>query len=325
MSGMILVKDRGRDHRISLIGGAIADVEMDDSTMNHLRRGDPFLMHSRAARLFELPRPHVTWEPGIDSGHRRELVDPVRVVLSGITGRRDLFEPRRLWERIPVASLSLSGDKLEALRRLPFTREEKTFLSRLEVPTPIPMIIWKRGLDPRHAGSLLVALNLLGVWKEEWEPGLLPRNSMAVEVLRAMATGVDDLELLGLEQSSTEEEVDRAFRRLSLLLHPDRMGHLPSTEARMAQEAFGGVSSAYSRLKRSRRSRPVRVPGEQVIARVNLSRKAPDTWMQTFEEATRSARNGNVARARAFALKSLGLDPPEEVRERIRQFLSRVA
>jgi len=325
LTGRITVRDRGRDHQVTVIDGAIADVLFADSTMNHLRRKDPFLMHSRAARLFELPRPHVIWEPGADPSHPHELLDPVRVVLSGVTGRRDLFDPRNLWERIPAQTLSIPGDKERVLSRLPFTREEKGFISSLAVPTPIPMILWKRGLDPRHAGALLVALNLLGVWGEKWRPGMLPRSSVAMQILRRVRSGVGDARVLGIAGDTSDEEIDRAFRRLSLELHPDRLAHLPEDEARVSREAFGEVNAAYGRLRRSRRSRPVRVPGAEVVARVDVHARRPDTWEQTYAEAANAHRGGDAARARAFALKTLGLDPPEEIRERIRRFLARVA
>jgi hypothetical protein len=325
MSGLVQIRDRGRIHLIKVVEGSIADVMVDDSTMNSARRLDPLTMHSRAARLFELPRPHILWSPTPMGTRESELVDPVRVVLSGVTGRRDLFDPRRLVERIPVQTLSISLEMLPAVRRMPLTREEIGFLSRLTIPTPIPMILWKRGLDPRHAGALVVALNLVGIWEGEWEPGLLPRATSAVRISRGIEARLTDAELLGVNDGASEQEMDRAFRRLSLELHPDRLGGLPEGEARLAEEAFRGVSAAYDRLRRTRRSRPVRVSGGEPVARVPLSRRAPDNWQETLEEALRSERDGNRSRARAFALKTLGLSPPSHARELVLDLVSRVA
>ncbi len=170
-----------------------------------------------------------------------------------------------------------------------------------------------------------MALNLVGLWEREWEPGLLPRISVAVKVLQAMDRGVSDRELLGVADDAGDSEMDRAFRRFSLELHPDRLVGMPDAEAGIATEAFGGVSAAYDRLKRSRRSRSVRDAGGEPLARVHLRRRSPDSWTETYEEAVRCYRSGDLARARAFATKTLGLSPPGDVRERILEMMSRVA
>ena len=323
-TGLIEVRDRGHIHKVSIRAGSIVDVAVDGSLVEQPRPYDPFPAYTKAASLFALPRPHIVWTPGLRDTRGRVL-DPMRVVLGGVTGRRDLFDPTVLVERIPVQTLSIPKHKMHLISELPLTRPEREFLHRLQVPTPIPMALWKRGLDPRYAGALIVALNLLGVWGSEWEPGLLPRLTAAVKILRRLQSSASDFDLLGVADDSDPRVTDKAFRRLSLDLHPDRVSRLPESEAKMAKTAFEGAASAYERIRRSRRSRPVRATSGEPVARVNLVKIQPSGWRELYTEAVSAHNAGNTVRARAFALKTLTMSPPKDARAKIMQIIARVA
>jgi hypothetical protein len=323
-TGLIEVQDRGHVHEISIRAGSIVDVTVDGSLVEQPRPHDPFPAYTKAASLFALPRPHIIWTPG-SMETRARVLDPMRVVLGGVTGRRDLFDPVVLLERIPVQTLSIPKHKTHLIEELPLTRREREFLYRLQVPTPIPMALWKRGLDPRYAGALIVALNLLGVWGSEWEPGLLPRLTAAVKILRRLQSSANDFDLLGITDDSNPRATDKAFRRLSLDLHPDRVSRLPKSEAKMAQTAFKGAASAYERIRSSRRSRPVRAPSADLVARVNLVKCRPSGWRELYTETLRARGAGNTVRARAFAIKTLAMSPPKDVRTEIMQIIACVA
>ena len=323
-TGLIEVRDRGHVHKISIRAGSIVDVAVDGSLVEQPRPYDPFPAYTKAASLFTLPRPHIVWTPGSKDARGRVL-DPMRVVLGGVTGRLDLFDPTTLVDRIPVQTLSIPKHKMHLIGELPLTRPEREFLHRLQVPTPIPMALWKRGLDPRYAGALIVALNLLGVWGSEWEPGLLPRLTAAVKILRRLQSSANDFDLLGVADDSDPRVTDKAFRRLSLDLHPDRVSRLPESEVKMAQIAFEGAASAYERIRNSRRSRPVRATSGEPLARVNLVKRRPSGWRELYTEAVRAHSAGNTVRARAFAIKTLAMSPPKDIRSEIMQIIARVA
>ncbi len=323
-SGWIDVGDRDRVHRIRVVEGAIAQVRL--ARNDGLRPADGAL-RQHAARLFSLPRPYPVWRPEAQGAVASGAIDPAAVVLAGVSSRSELFDPRALAERIPVETLVVPREVLGSARRfMPLSRADVAFLASLERPTPIPMILWKRGLDPRRAGALLVALNLLGLWRDEWEIGLLPRLSAAVRVLRARRRGASDAELLGVSSDEPPQAADRAFRRLSLELHPDRAARLPDRERTMAAEAFRCVSAAYHRQRRSRRARPVRFGAATSVAQVTLERRpAPDRWPELLAEARRLAALGELCRARTFALKALALSPPEEARLELTAIVSAAA
>ena len=316
-SGVVQVIDRGRAHRVRLVRGAIADVSSADGEA----RGEP--MTRRAARLFHLERPNVLWTPLAQDGDGRAAADPDQVVLQGVRAREDLFDPRRLVERIPVQALHLRPERLALLDRLELSDDEYEFARSLRRPTPVSLALWKRGLEPRRAGALIVALNLVGAFDADWRPGLLPRLTAALRVVERARGGATDRELLGAELSEDPREEDRAFRRLTLELHPDRLRGLPADEAAMADEAFRLASAAYERLKRSRRT-PCVADGD-ALARVDLVHRPPHGWAEMLEIARRAARDGDAPLARAYALKALALSPPPEARAEIVALLTRAA
>jgi hypothetical protein len=326
-SGWVEVRDKGRVHRIRVSRGAIADVRLQGVDSGLGGRDREGRLEQRAARLFGLPRPYAIWVPGRRVPGAASAVDPLAVVLGGVTARRDLFDPKKLVERVPAETLRAEPSRVDLLRRaVVLDDREQEFLRRISRPTPIPLILWKRGLDPRHAGALLVALNLIGFWEDQWEPGLLPRVREIARVLSKLREGVADEVLLGLGPLPEEREIDRAFRRLSLTLHPDRLGPLGGREAELARDAFTGVSAAHERLKRrSRRSRPVRGAAAVEVARVDLVRREPVGWAELAREAHRAASVGDRARARAFALKALAASPPDPQRVALTEILSKVA
>ncbi|MDD5307344.1 MAG: J domain-containing protein [Deltaproteobacteria bacterium] len=324
-SGEIEVKDQGSRHVIRFLAGSIAEVVAMDASDGALPRSGPRTdspLRERVRALFSLARPHVIWTPNEIAIASGPHVDPAAAVVDGVTRRRELFDPRKLAERIPVNTLRLDERALAETRRLPLAADEKAFLTRLARPTPVPLILWKRGLEPGHAGALVVALNLLGLWGQEWEPGFLPRVTDAVRVVRALRAGAPDHVLLRVAPDALEPEVDQAFRRLSLALHPDRLAGMPAADAALAGSAYASVSAAYDRLKRSRRKRPVVIGRVKVVRRAAPRRDDIDSLLM----AARSAQGrGDLARARSFAVKALALSPLSAVRVELLAIVSRAA
>jgi hypothetical protein len=316
-NGIVEVVDRGRSHTVRVVRGAIADV------VSELGGSEREATSRRAARLFGLERPRVAFTPLPFGSGAGDLADLDQVVVDGVRARGDVFDPVRLAERIPVPALRVRPEKRALIARLGLADDELELLDALKVPTPIPLVLWKRGLDPRRAGALIVALNLVGVFDAEWKPGLLPRLTAALKVLERAASGATDRELLGAAAEDDPRGEDRAFHKLTLELHPDRLRGLPPDEVRMAEEAIRHVTAAYERLKRSRRSPAVR--GADAIGRVNLVRRAPEGWGELLEVTRSSLAIGDVPRAKAFALKALAMSPPPAVRAELLTALTRAA
>ena len=58
----------------------------------------------------------------------------------------------------------------------------------------------------------------------------------------------DLYEILGISRTASEDEIKKAFRKLSLKYHPDRQGGKSEKEKKEAEEKFKEISAAYSIL-----------------------------------------------------------------------------
>ncbi|MFN8769497.1 MAG: molecular chaperone DnaJ [Neisseriaceae bacterium] len=58
----------------------------------------------------------------------------------------------------------------------------------------------------------------------------------------------DYYEVLGVAKGSSEEEIKKAYRKLAMKFHPDRVSTLPDTEKKQAEEKFKELQEAYAVL-----------------------------------------------------------------------------
>ena len=313
LSGAIEVRDQRHRYTVFVSGGTVSGLLVNGRVFGRSRQEIPFV-EKTALTLFSLRRPHVLWQPE-QSKYENEIgISSGYIVLNGVANRRDLFAPLQLVKRMPVETLSIGSAKMKYVRQLPLDSSETRFVENLRVPTPIPMILWKRGLEPSRAGALLVALNLIGVFDSDWAPGDLPRMGTVASIRKKLGQRCSDYEILGVDAGASSGEIDTAFRRLSLDLHPDRLGGLPSSDICEARDVFAEASAAYSRLKSSRRRRPVQVVN-------NVVRADPFSKNQELEDllilVRDYARSGSAGRARAYAIKALALSPGRAVRNEL--------
>ena len=66
----------------------------------------------------------------------------------------------------------------------------------------------------------------------------------------------DDLEsayqVLGLNSSASNEELKKAYRKMALENHPDKVGHLGEDIRQAAEEKFRQINLAYEKIKKQR-------------------------------------------------------------------------
>lgn len=58
--------------------------------------------------------------------------------------------------------------------------------------------------------------------------------------------------ILEIERSATDEEVKKAYRRMAMKYHPDKVSHLGEDFKKAADEKFKKVNEAYERIKKER-------------------------------------------------------------------------
>jgi len=70
------------------------------------------------------------------------------------------------------------------------------------------------------------------------------------------ATFFDDLEsaykVLEISPSATDEEVKKAYKKMAVKYHPDKVSHLGEDVQKSATEKFKKINEAYERIKKQR-------------------------------------------------------------------------
>jgi DnaJ like chaperone protein len=61
-----------------------------------------------------------------------------------------------------------------------------------------------------------------------------------------------DYRVLEIARTATDDEVRRAYRRMSMKHHPDKVAHLGAEFQRTATEKFQRVNAAYAAIKKAR-------------------------------------------------------------------------
>ena len=62
----------------------------------------------------------------------------------------------------------------------------------------------------------------------------------------------DYYEVLEISKSASAEEIKKAYRKMAIKYHPDKVSHLGEEVQKSATEKFRRVNEAYERIKKNR-------------------------------------------------------------------------
>jgi len=59
--------------------------------------------------------------------------------------------------------------------------------------------------------------------------------------------------ILDIERSATDDDVKKAYRRMAMKYHPDKVSHLGDDFRKAADDKFKKVNDAYNKIKKERK------------------------------------------------------------------------
>lgn len=84
--------------------------------------------------------------------------------------------------------------------------------------------------------------------------GYMNITTSDIDSIQAMFISATDAsyKILEIDASATDEEVKKAYRRMAMKYHPDKVSHLGEDFKKVAQEKFRKVKDAYDNIKKER-------------------------------------------------------------------------
>jgi DnaJ like chaperone protein len=84
------------------------------------------------------------------------------------------------------------------------------------------------------------------------EMGLTEKDFESIQAMFVPNTDAD-YKILEIETTATDEEVKKAYRRMAMKYHPDKVSHLGDDFQKAANEKFQSVNKAYESIKKERK------------------------------------------------------------------------
>ncbi len=84
-----------------------------------------------------------------------------------------------------------------------------------------------------------------------WRIGITDRDYISLQNMFVRETD-SSYKILEIEKSATIEEIKKAYRRMAMKYHPDKVHHLGSEYQKDAQEKFRKINEAYEQIKKER-------------------------------------------------------------------------
>lgn len=101
------------------------------------------------------------------------------------------------------------------------------------------------------ADGTINALELEAIEKMSGYIGIASSDFVSIRNMFVPETD-SSYKILEIEQTATDEEVKKAYRRMAMKYHPDKVSHLGEEFRKSAEDKFNKVNEAYEKIKKER-------------------------------------------------------------------------
>tara|TARA_B100000287_G_C20582134_1_gene760788 strand:+ start:274 stop:1005 length:732 start_codon:yes stop_codon:yes gene_type:complete len=126
----------------------------------------------------------------------------------------------------------------------------KQIVRSMDHPSRLELVHILFGLSNSDGQIDASEINLLGTIS-----GYLNINKNDFNSIKAMFVHdtLSDYNILEIDPNSTDDEVKKAYRKMAIKYHPDKVSHLGDELKNIAEEKFKSVNDAYQSIKKERK------------------------------------------------------------------------
>ena len=126
----------------------------------------------------------------------------------------------------------------------------KQIVRSMDHPSRLELVHILFGLSNSDGQIDTNEINLLGTIS-----GYLNINKNDFNSIKAMFVHdtLSDYNILEIDSNSTDDEVKKAYRKMAIKYHPDKVSHLGDELKNIAEEKFKSVNDAYQSIKKERK------------------------------------------------------------------------
>ncbi len=126
----------------------------------------------------------------------------------------------------------------------------KQIVRSMDHPSRLELVHILFGLSNSDGQIDTSEINLLGTIS-----GYLNINKNDFNSIKAMFVHdtLSDYNILEIDPNSTDDEVKKAYRKMAIKYHPDKVSHLGDELKNIAEEKFKSVNDAYQSIKKERK------------------------------------------------------------------------
>lgn len=82
--------------------------------------------------------------------------------------------------------------------------------------------------------------------------GISKKDFLSIKAMFVVQNDVSIYQILEITKAATNDELKKAYRRMAVKYHPDKVSHLGETHQKAAKEKFQKLTDAYERIKKER-------------------------------------------------------------------------